>query len=77
MKFGLIDKKGYYIHGKNPTDVSDTSLKEIQKSIDQEAQGKLKGRGLISTDTTNLQSFEFFFTVDLREQYNYVSKTLS
>lgn len=61
------------MHGKNPAEKSDGTLNEIKAAIDKEAQGKTKGRGLNVNDQTNLQTFEIFIPVDVREQYNYVS----
>lgn len=61
---------GYYIHGQSPSGKADTNMDELLNFLEEEGAGKVKGRGLMDKDQTNLQSFEIFISYNMRTIYD-------
>lgn len=65
---------GYYIHGISPNGYAEQSLDELLESLNKEASGKSRGRGIVPEDRTGLQSFEVFIPSAIRKTYNNLAK---
>jgi meckelin len=61
---------GYYIHGNSPAGKADLNLDEILVALEEEGNGKVKGRGLIEKDNENLQTFELYMSYKMRNVYD-------
>lgn len=61
---------GYYIHGCNPNGVADVTLDELLKGLGKEEKGTAFKRGLQPDDPTQLQTFEIYIPLRVRETYN-------
>lgn len=68
---------GYYIHGQAPGGVSEGTAEDLQRMLDFESNGVVKGRGLIQQKggaepqaDTLLQCFEMYVPFELRQEYN-------
>lgn len=63
--------KGYYIHGQSPGGKSDANAEELKKIIDGEmANIAMRKRGLDQKDMTEIQTFEIYAAVNMRQRYN-------
>jgi hypothetical protein len=71
---------GYYIHGKNPLNKSDTDIEGLMDILKKEANQKATKRGLqprhSNDELARLQTFEIFIPTRLRVQYDKVGQTL-
>ena len=52
---------------------SDLVLSQLKKHLDEEGEGKQRQRGITTTDP-GLQTYEIFFPLDVREQYDTIFK---
>ena len=61
---------GYYIHCQSPSGYADTDSEELKRSLEKEAHGDGRNRGLDSSDPTALQCFELYVAADMRRRYD-------
>ena len=62
--------RGYYIHGQSPLCVSDTTLQQLIKFLEEEGQGKIKGRGIADDKNDDLQTYEIYLSYSMRQIYD-------
>ena len=65
---------GYYIHGVSPNGYAELGLDELLESLNKEASGKSRSRGILPEDKSGLQSFEVFIPTAIRKTYNYLAR---
>lgn len=64
---------GYYIHGESPMGQTDISTNQLNENLNFEERGESRNRGLLS-EYPNLQTFEIFLPVKVRQIYEVVYK---
>lgn len=65
---------GYYIHGVSPNGFSELSIDELLESLNKEASGKSRPRGILPEDKSGLQTFEVFIPTAIRKTYNNLAR---
>ncbi|KAK9819713.1 hypothetical protein WJX72_001576 [[Myrmecia] bisecta] len=63
---------GYYIHGRNQAQFSDTNLQDLNASLLKEEEGLVANRGLVSSERHDIrenQTFKVYITKKLRDKY--------
>lgn len=75
MSVFIFDQRihGYYIHGVSTCGQSDVTTSELQGYLDKENRGESTQRGLLA-EYPNLQTFEIFLPVKVRQLYEVVYK---
>lgn len=64
---------GYYIHGESTGGQADVSTRDLKENLDNETMGESRNRGMLSQEP-NLQTFEIFLPVKIRQIYEVVYK---
>eukprot|EP00343_Euplotes_focardii_P012417 CAMPEP_0205833968 /NCGR_PEP_ID=MMETSP0206-20130828/50423_1 /ASSEMBLY_ACC=CAM_ASM_000279 /TAXON_ID=36767 /ORGANISM="Euplotes focardii, Strain TN1" /LENGTH=236 /DNA_ID=CAMNT_0053140771 /DNA_START=1515 /DNA_END=2222 /DNA_ORIENTATION=- len=75
MSVFIFDQRihGYYIHGVSTSGQADVTATELQGYLDNENRGEASQRGLLE-EYPNLQTFEIFLPVKIRQIYEVVYK---
>jgi len=58
----------------SPSGTAEGSIGELKRALELESKGTVRGRGLLSNDPTNLQTFEMFLPWEFRQAYNNLYK---